>query len=202
MRSYLIILSLFISTLYSNADVKKGTPPPLDSTGKDYGYYFTRTFSKPQSWDSTVFYTQKFMDSFYVSKWKMIKLDTVNKLIRIRVTSKLKSRGMLKNTHRPVYSNCYMTYDYVIQYTETGLNCKVKRLIHYYIFNLENPYMGSEKRSMMTEEKEVEIPLIQTDLKLDTKLVLNEANEIISENIEEFKNYKWIIRPLSAADED
>ena len=195
MRFYLIVLSLLITLLNANADNKKGTPPPLDSTGKDYCYYFTRPFSKPQSWDSTVFYTKKFMDSFYVSKWKMVKLDTVAKTMKIRVTSKLKSRGMLKNTHRPIYSNCYMTYDYIIQYTETGLNCKVKRITHYYVYNLENPYMGSEKRSMMTEEKEVEIPMIQTNLKLDTKLVLIEVNGIISENIEEFKNYKWVVRP-------
>jgi hypothetical protein len=200
MRSCLIALSIVLLSFHSYS--QKGTPPPLDSTGKDYGYYFTRPFTKPQTWDSTVFYTKKFMDSFYVDKWKMVKLDTVNHSMKIRCTSKLKSRGMLKNTHRPIYSNCYMTYDFNISYTESGLNCKVKRIIHYYIYNLENSYMGSEKRSMMTEEKEIEIPLIQTDLKLDTKIVLIEANKIIAQSIEDYKNYKWVIRKDPYDNED
>jgi len=100
---------------------------------------------------------------------------------------------MLKNTHKPVYSNCYMTFDYIIHYTPTGLQCKVKRIVHYYTFTTESSYMGNTngKKTMRTESERVEIPMIQTDVKFFTKKVLAEVNEDITESINSFKSYKW-----------
>ncbi|MBC7451934.1 MAG: hypothetical protein H7259_10630 [Cytophagales bacterium] len=197
-------LFLFSCLLLSLTSVAQKGIPPLDSTGKDYGYYFAVPFPKSQTWDSTVFFTKKYLDSFFVDKWKMIKMDTAQQLMRVRLTSKLKSRGMLKNTHRSVYSNCYMTYDLIIHYAETGLTCKIKRIIHYYTLNEENPYMGSGKKSMVTKSAIVEVPMIQTDVKLYTKSVLQEVNKVISATILKYKTFKrvYIAPKKSAADED
>lgn len=173
----------------------KPSVPPKDSTGKDYCYYFNIPFDSPKSWDSTLFFTKKFLDSFYVNKYEIIALDTVGKSMKIRITNKLKSHGMLKNTHKPIYSDCSMTFDYIIYYSEIGLRCKVKRIIHSYTYNEESSYMGktnSTNRTMRTETKRVEIPMIQTDLKMYTKNVLSEVNEDISNSIHTFKSYKWI----------
>jgi len=188
---FLLILSL-ISFCSIAA---KPSSPPLDSTGKDYCYYFNVPFNTSKSWDSTVFFTKKFLDSFYVDKYEIIAIDTVGKSMKIRITNKLKSHGMLKSTHKPVYNDCYMTFDYIVYYSPTGLRCKVKRLVHYYTYFEESDYMGKttgSTRSMRTKTSKVEIPMIQTDLKTYTKKVLEEANSDITQSINTFKSYKWI----------
>jgi len=177
----------------------KPSTPPLDSTGKDYCYYFNVPFATPQSWDSTVFFTKKFLDSFYVGRYEMIAIDTAGKSMKIRIRNKLKNHGMLKNTHKPVYDDSYMTFDYIIYYSPTGLRCKVKRLVHYYTYTEESDYMGKTNgnKTMRTKTTKVEIPMIQTDVKAYTKKVLQEVNADITESIEKFKAYKWInTKPL------
>jgi hypothetical protein len=189
------LLLLLLSIISFSSMAGKPSPPPLDSTGKDYCYYFNVPFNTTKSWDSTVFFTKKFLDSFYVNKYEIIAVDTVGKSMKIRIKNKLKSHGMLKNTHKPVYDDCYMTFDYIIYYTPTGLRCKVKRLVHYYTFYEESDYMGktaASTRTMRTKTSKVEIPMIQTDLKSYTKKVLEEANSDISKSINAFKSYKWI----------
>lgn len=172
----------------------KPSTPPLDSTGKDYCYYFNVPFTTPQTWDSTVFFTKKFLDSFYVGRYEMIAIDTAGKSMKIRIRNKLKNHGMLKNTHKPVYDDSYMTFDYIIYYTPTGLRCKVKRLVHYYTYTEESDYMGKTNgsKTMRTKTTKMEIPMIQTDVKPYTKKVLQEANADITKSIETFKAYKWI----------
>jgi len=172
----------------------KPSTPPLDSTGKDYCYYFNVPFTTPKSWDSTVYFTKKFLDSFYVDRYEIVAIDTAGKSMKIRIRNKLKSHGMLKNTHKPVYADCYMTFDYIIYYSPTGLRCKVKRLVHYYTYTEESDYMGKTNgnKTMRTKTTKVEIPMIQTDVQAYTKKVLQEANADITESIEKFKAYKWI----------
>lgn len=191
MKSFLFVIGFIVLSFTSYA--KKPGPPPLDSTGKDYGYYFDIKFKNPKSWDSTLFLAKRFFDSCYYEKYKIVGIDTATHSFKIRVTSKLKSRGMLKNTHKAVYSNCYMTFDYIFYYSETGLRCKVKRLVHYYTLNKESGYMGNTngKKTMRTETETIEVPMIQTDLKLETKKVLQEVNEDISNSIASIQAYKW-----------
>jgi hypothetical protein len=177
----------------------KPTSPPLDSTGKDYCYYFDVPFATPKSWDSTVFFTKKFLDSFYVNRYEIIAIDTVGKSMKIRIKNKLKNHGMLKNTHKPVYDDSYMTFDYIIYYSSTGLRCKVKRIVHYYTYTEESDYMGKtagSTRSMRTKTTKVEIPMIQTDVKEYTKKVLAEVDADITQSIDRFKSYKWVSKPL------
>ena len=196
MKQFLLLLLSVIS--FSSMAAKPSTPP-LDSTGKDYCYYFNVPFATPQSWDSTVFFTKKFLDSFYVGRYEMIAIDTAGKSMKIRIRNKLKNHGMLKNTHKPVYDDSYMTFDYIIYYSPTGLRCKVKRLVHYYTYTEESDYMGKTNgnKTMRTKTTKVEIPMIQTDVKAYTKKVLQEANADITESIEKFKAYKWInTKPL------
>jgi hypothetical protein len=190
MKHFLFIL---ICLLSFHSFAAKPSIPPLDSAGKDYCYYFDYVFDSPKSWDSTLFFTQKFMDSFYVNKYEMIGIDTVQKVLKIRITNKLKSRGMLRNTHKPVYADCSMTFDYLIYYTPTGLHCKIKRLVHYYTYTEESSYMGKTtgQKSMRTNSERIEIPMIQTDIKMYTKKMLEEANEDILNSISTFTNYKW-----------
>lgn len=187
-------LLLILSLISLNSIAAKPSPPPLDSTGKDYCYYFNVPFTSPKSWDSTLFFTKKFLDSFYVEKYEIIAIDTAGKSMKIRITNKLKNHGMLKNTHKPVYSDCYMTFDYIIYYSPTGLRCKVKRLVHHYIYTEESDYMGKTNgnKTMRTKTGKVEIPMIQTDFKGYTKKVLAEVNSDITESIDKFKSYKWI----------
>jgi hypothetical protein len=188
-------LLLFLSVISFSSMAAKPSTPPLDSTGKDYCYYFNVPFATPKSWDSTVFFTKKFLDSFYVNKYEIIAIDTAGKSMKVRITSKLKSHGMLKNTHKPEYTDCYMTFDYIIYYTPQGLRCKVKRLVHYYTHTEESDYMGKttgSTRTMRTKTNKVEIPMIQTDLKQYTKKALTEVNGDITRSIDKFKAYKWI----------
>lgn len=187
---FLLILSL----IAFSSIAAKPTPPPLDSTGKDYCYYFNVPFTTPQSWENTVVLTKKFMDSLYLNRYEIIGIDTASKSMKIRITNKLKSHGMLKNTHKPVYADCYMTFDYIIYYSQTGLRCKVKRIVHYYTYFEESDYMGKttgSTRTMRTKTSKVEIPMIQTDVKIYTKKVLCEANADITASITAFKSYKW-----------
>ncbi|ABG60104.1 hypothetical protein [Cytophaga hutchinsonii] len=190
MKSYFLLFCLLGVSFIS---VAKKPIPPLDSTGKDYGYYFDVPFKKAVSWDSTLILAKRFFDSCYFEKYKMVGVDTATHSFKVRVTSKLKTHGMLKNTHKPVYSNCYMTFDYLFYYSETGLKCKVKRLVHYYTLNSESGYMGTTngKKTMRTESERVEVPMIQTDVKLYTQKVLQEAHETITKSIEKVKAYKW-----------
>jgi hypothetical protein len=190
MKHFLLLGFICISYVSFAA---KPSPPPLDSSKKDYCYYFDYPFTSPKSWDSTLFFTKRFFDSLYFEHYKIIGIDSVSQTMKIRITSKLHTRGMLKNTHKPVYSNCYMTFDYIIHYTPTGLQCKVKRIVHYYTFTTESSYMGNTngKKTMRTESERVEIPMIQTDVKFFTKKVLAEVNEDITESINSFKSYKW-----------
>jgi len=81
------------------------------------------------------------MDSLYLNRYEIIAIDTASKSMKIRIRNKLKNHGMLKNTHKPVYDDCYMTFDYIIYYTPTGLRCKVKRLVHYYTYTEESDYI-------------------------------------------------------------
>lgn len=188
---FLLLLSLLA---FSSIAAKPATPP-MDSTGKDYCYYFNVPFTTPQTWDDAVVLTKKFMDSLYTGKYEIIAIDTTGKSMKIRIRNKLKSHGMLKNTHKPVYADCYMTFDYIIYYTPTGLRCKVKRLVHYYTFTEESDYMGKttgSTRTMRTKTTNVEIPMIQTDVKQYTQKVLTEANADITASIDAFKAYKWI----------
>ena len=197
MKHFLLLL---LSVISFSSMAAKPSPPPLDSTGKDYCYYFNVPFTTPKSWDSTVFFTKKFLDSFYVERYEIIAIDTVGKSMKIRIKNKLKNHGMLKNTHKPVYDDCYMTFDYIIYYSPTGLRCKVKRLVHYYTYTEESDYMGKTNgnKTMRTKTSKVEIPMIQTDVKAYTKKVLAEANADITESIEKFKSYKWIYnKPLN-----
>ncbi len=192
MKRILLLFGFICISLSSFA--AKPSPPPLDSSGKDYCYYFDLPFTSPKSWDSTLFFTKRFFDSLYnKDHYKIIAIDSAGKSMKIRITSKLEARGMLKNTHKPVYSNCYMTFDYIIYYTETGLHCKVKRLVHYYTYNTESGYLGTTngKKTMRTETERIEIPMIQTDVKFYTKKVLAEVNKDITESINAFKAYKW-----------
>lgn len=191
MKQFLLLLLSIIS--FSSMAAKPSTPP-LDSTGKDYCYYFNVPFTTPKSWDSTVYFTKKFLDSFYVDRYEIVAIDTAGKSMKIRIRNKLKSHGMLKNTHKPVYADCYMTFDYIIYYSPTGLRCKVKRLVHYYTYTEESDYMGKTNgnKTMRTKTTKVEIPMIQTDVQAYTKKVLQEANADITESIEKFKAYKWI----------
>ena len=192
MKPFLIIC---IGLLSFTSIAAKPALPPKDSTGKDYCYYFDVPFNSPKSWDSTLFFTKRFLDSFYVNRYEIVAIDSVGKSMKIRITNKLKSHGMLKNTHKPIYSDCSMTFDYIIYYTETGLRCKVKRLVHYYTYTEESTYMGKttgSSRSMRTESKRVEIPMIQTDLQAYTKNVLIEVNKDISNSIQTFQSDKWI----------
>lgn len=191
MKLFLFAIS-FIYLAFTSFAAKPG-PPPKDSTGKDYAYYFTIEFSKPKTFDNTLFLTKRFFDSCYTDKYKIVAIDTATQSFKIRVTQKLKTHGMLKNTHKPEYSNCYMTFDYIIYYSENGLRCKVKRIVHYYTLNKESGYMGTTngKKTMRTESTPVEIPMIQTDLKLYTNKVLKEVNVDITESINKFKSYNW-----------
>ena len=192
MKHFLLLL---LSVISFSSMAAKPSPPPLDSTGKDYCYYFNVPFAAPKSWDSTVFFTKKFLDSFYVNRYEIIAIDTAGKSMKIRIKNKLKPHGMLKNTHKPVYADCYMTFDYIIYYSPTGLRCKVKRLVHYYTYTEESEYMGKttgSTRTMRTKTTKVEIPMIQTDVQAYTKKVLAEANADITQSIETFKSYKWI----------
>lgn len=191
MKAFLFIITFF-SVLHTSFAAKPG-PPPKDSTGKDYGYYFNVAFTSPKTFENTLFLTKRFFDSCYADKYKIVGIDTATQSLKVRVTIKLKARGMLKNTHKPVYSNCYMTFDYIIYHSDTSLRCKVKRIIHYYTFNQESGYMGTTngKKTMRTESEPVEIPMIQTDLKMYTKKVLEEVNEDITESIEKFKANNW-----------
>jgi hypothetical protein len=189
------LLLLLIGLISFSSIAAKPSIPPKDSTGKDYCYYFDFPFASPKSWDSTLFFTKKFLDSFYVNKYKIVAIDSINKSLKIRITHKLQNHGMLKNTHKPIYSDCLMTFDYIIYYSETGLQCKVKRIVHYYTYNQESSYMGKTNgttRSMRTESKRVEIPMIQTDVHDYTKKVLSEVNDDITKSIDTFKAYKWI----------
>lgn len=198
MKLFLFAIS-FISLAFSSFAEKPG-PPPKDSTGKDYGYYFNINFAKPKSFDSTLFLAKRFFDSCYTDRYKIVGVDTATQSFKIRVTEKLKTHGMLKNTHKPEYTNCYMTFDYILYNTETGLRCKVKRIIHYYTLNTESGYMGTTngKKTMRTESKPVEIPMIQTDLGVYTKKVLQEVNEDITASIAKIKSYKWnFVQPKS-----
>lgn len=192
MKHFILLLLSIIS--FSSMAAKPSTPP-LDSAGKDYCYYFNVPFTTPQSWESTVKLTKNFMDSLYAGRYEIIGIDTASKSMKIRIRNKLKNHGMLKNTHKPVYDDSYMTFDYIIYYSPTGLRCKVKRLIHYYTYTEESEYMGKttgSTRTMRTKTTKVEIPMIQTDVKAYTKKVLTEANADITESIEKFKAYKWI----------
>ncbi|WP_033418240.1 hypothetical protein [Cytophaga aurantiaca] len=188
-------LLLLLSLIAFSSIAAKPTTPPLDSTGKDYCYYFDVPFTTPQSWESTLKLTKKFMDSLYAGRYEIIGIDTASKSMKIRIRNKLKSHGMLKNTHKPVYADCYMTFDYIIYYTPTGMRCKVKRLVHYYTFTEESDYMGKttgSTRTMRTKTTNMEIPMIQTDIQQYTKKVLIEANSDITESINSFKSFKWI----------
>lgn len=189
---HFLLITLSLLSFISFAE--KPGPPPMDSTGKDYCYYFNVPFASPKSWDSTVFFTKKFLDSFYVNKYEIIVIDSVSKSMKIRISNKLKSRGMLKNTHKPEYADCSMTFDYIIYYTPEGLRCKVKRLVHYYTYNEESDYMGKTNgnKTMRTKTERMELPMIQTDLKGYTKAVLSEVNSDITNSINTFKSYKWI----------
>jgi hypothetical protein len=190
-----LLLLLLIGLISFSSIGAKPSIPPKDSTGKDYCYYFDFPFTSPKSWDSTLFFTKKFLDSFYVKKYEIVAIDSIGKSLKIRITNKLQNHGMLQNTHKPIYSDCLMTFDYIIYYSETGLRCKVKRIIHYYTYNQESSYMGKTNgttRTMRTESKRVEIPMIQTDLHDYTKKVLSEVNNDITKSIETFKAYKWI----------
>ena len=196
MKHFLFFLLSLISL---SSMAAKPTSPPLDSTGKDYCYYFDVPFATPKSWDSTVFFTKKFLDSFYVNRYEIIAIDTVGKSMKIRIKNKLKNHGMLKNTHKPVYDVSYMTFDYIIYYSSTGLRCKVKRIVHYYTYTEESDYMGKtagSTRSMRTKTTKVEIPMIQTDVKEYTKKVLAEVDADITQSIDRFKSYKWVSKPL------
>ena len=196
MKHFLFFLLSLISL---SSMAAKPTSPPLDSTGKDYCYYFDVPFATPKSWDSTVFFTKKFLDSFYVNRYEIIAIDTVGKSMKIRIKNKLKNHGMLKNTHKPVYDDSYMTFDYIIYYSSTGLRCKVKRIVHYYTYTEESDYMGKtagSTRSMRTKTTKVEIPMIQTDVKEYTKKVLAEVDADITQSIDRFKSYKWVSKPL------
>lgn len=190
MRSYFLLYCLLGVSFISFG---KKPIPPLDSTGKDYGYYFEIPFTKAKSWDSTLILARKFFDSCYFEKYTMVGIDTATHSFKVRVTAKLKTHGMLKNTHKPIYSNCYMTFDYLFYYSETGLRCKVKRLIHYYTLNSESGYMGTTngQKTMRTESERIEIPMIQTDVKVYTQKVLQEANETVTKSIEKVKAYRW-----------
>ncbi len=194
------ILFIAICLLSFNSFAAKPSAPPLDSAGKDYCYYFDYKFDSPKSWDSTLFFTQKFLDSFYVEKYEIIGIDTTQKVLKIRITNKLKSRGMLRNTHKAVYADCSMTFDYLIYYTPTGLHCKVKRLVHYYTYTEESSYMGKTtgQKTMRTETKRIEIPMIQSDIKMYTQKMLEEVNADILQSIALFTNYKWITDPEKA----
>jgi hypothetical protein len=192
MKHFLLLL---LSVISLSSMAAKPTSPPLDSTGKDYCYYFNLPFDSPKSWDSTVFFTKKFLDSFYVNRYEIVAIDTVGKSMKIRIKNKLKNHGMLKNTHKPVYDDSYMTFDYIIYYSPTGLRCKVKRIVHYYTYTEESDYMGKttgSTRTMRTKTTKVEIPMIQTDVKGYTKKVLEEVNADITKGIDAFKSYKWI----------
>jgi len=191
MKLFLFVITL-ISISFTSFAAKPGLPPK-DSTGKDYGYYFNVPFTSPKTFDNTILLTKRFFDSCYVDKYKIVGIDTASQSLKVRVTIKLKPRGMLKNTHKPVYSNCYMTFDYIIHHSETNLRCKVKRIIHYYTLNTESGYMGTTngKKTMRTETEAIEVPMIQTDVKLYTKKVLQEVNEDISKSIEKFKANNW-----------
>jgi hypothetical protein len=111
--------------------------------------------------------------------------------MRIRFASKLKSRGMVKSTHKPEYEHCKLNYDFIINYNPQSSSIKVTRIIHYYNHNQQKNDMGALYPSAKMKTEEIEIPLIQSDLKLYTKKMLAESNQVMLKTIEQYAQFNW-----------
>jgi hypothetical protein len=153
----------------------------MDSVAKDYAYYFTISSKNTPYWTSFVKKTNNCLDSFYNSKYTIIKKDSNLQVYKFRMEIYMKSHGMLKNTHRPVYGDARLIFDVILNYDSTnGIQGTIKRLQHHYVYNEEDPKMGHQQPSMRTIDKEVKIPLIQSECGLYDKKIKVEANDKVN----------------------
>ncbi|MCU0415995.1 MAG: hypothetical protein MUE33_02305 [Cytophagaceae bacterium] len=153
--------------------------PPIDTVNKDYTYYFQLNAQKTPTWSDYQKRVQHCLDSFYLGKYSVIKIDSTTNTYKVKLQVFMKSHGMLKNTHRPIYSNASILFDVQLERYNDRINGSIKRIFHHYTFNEEDPSMGSQQPSMQTVKTDIKIPLIQTDCALYTKKIKIEANDKI-----------------------
>ncbi|MFN8414885.1 MAG: hypothetical protein U0U66_00995 [Cytophagaceae bacterium] len=186
LRYFLLTLLLNTTVIQSFAQEKEKLKsykslPPKDSIGKDYAYYFNISTKNTPNWTSFKNKTNNCLDSFYFAKYTIIKKDSVAQVYKFRMEVYLKSHGMLKNTHRPVYSDATLVFDVILNYDSLkGVQGTIKRLQHHYTFNEEDPKMGHQQPSMRTMTKEIKIPLIQSECGLYDKKIKMEANDKVN----------------------
>lgn len=155
--------------------------PPMDSLSKDYAYYFAIPSKNIPNWSSFTKKTNYCLDSFYNSKYTIIKKDSNVQVYKFRMEIYMKSHGMLKNTHKPIYGDARLIFDVILNYDSIqGVKGTIKRLQHHYVFNEEDPKMGHQQPSMRTIDKEVKIPLIQSECGLYDKKIKVEANDKVN----------------------
>lgn len=185
------LFTLFLLISINFIGISQTKTPPKDSSGKDFAYYQKVQFTKPLTWNEFVVKNKRFCDSLFNNQYKIVSVDSVNKIIRFRLASTLKSRGMIKSTHKPEYEKCKLNYDFIVRYQTDFASIKITRIIHYYTHNIGTKDMGALYPSAKMKQDEIEIPLIQSDLKLYTKKVLAESNTVMSKSLQRYAQFNW-----------
>jgi hypothetical protein len=185
------ILTIILIISINFIGISQTNTPPKDSSGKDFAYYQKVQFTKTLTWNEFVAINKHFCDSLYNNTYKIVSIDSVNKIIRFRLASTLKSRGMIKSTHKPEYDKCKLNYDFIVRYQKDFATIKITRIIHYYTHNIGIKDMGALYPSAKMKQEEIEIPLIQTDVKLYTKKVLAESNQVMSKALNQYAQFNW-----------